>query len=69
LALVRQADGKLKLTSALAQPLIEQAATQHAQTRQKQRLFGTVKYAANTRDRARRVIVKAEHTDQGRNTS
>lgn len=52
---------------ALAQPLIEQAAMQHAQTQQKQRIFGTVKYAAHTWDRARRVIVKAEHTDQGRN--
>jgi len=52
---------------ALAQPLIAQAATQHAQTQQKQRVFGEVAYAAHTWDRARRVIVKAEHTDQGRN--
>jgi hypothetical protein len=52
---------------ALAQPLIEQAAMQHKQTQQKQRLFGTVEYAAHTWDRARQVIVKAEHTDQGRN--
>jgi hypothetical protein len=52
---------------ALAQPLLEQAATQHAQTKQKQRVFGTIQYAAHTWDRARRVIVKAEHTDQGRN--
>jgi hypothetical protein len=52
---------------ALAQPLIEQAATQHEQTKQKQRVFGVVEYAAHTWDRARRVIVKAEHTDQGRN--
>jgi hypothetical protein len=52
---------------ALAQPLIEQAARQHQQTQQKQRLFGTVEYAAHTWERARRVIVKAEHTDQGRN--
>jgi hypothetical protein len=52
---------------ALAQPLIEHAARQHEQTHQKQRVFGAVAYAAHTWDRARRVIVKAEHTDQGRN--
>lgn len=52
---------------ALAQPLIEQAATQHEQTQEKQRVFGSIQYAAQTWDRARRVIVKAEHTDQGRN--
>jgi hypothetical protein len=52
---------------ALAQPLLEQAATQHEQTQQKQRVFGAIQYAAHTWDRARRVIVKAEHTDQGRN--
>ena len=52
---------------ALAQPWIEQAATQHAQTQQKQRVFGAIQYAAHTWDRTRRVIVKAEHTDQGRN--
>jgi hypothetical protein len=52
---------------ALAQPWIEQAATQYEQTQQKQRVFGVVAYAAHTWDRARRVIVKAEHTDKGRN--
>lgn len=52
---------------ALAQPLLEQAATQHEKTQQKQRVFGVIEYAAHTWDRARRVIVKAEHTDQGRN--
>ena len=52
---------------ALAQPLLEPAATQHEQTQQKQRVFGAFQYAAHTWDRARRVIVKAEHTDQGRN--
>jgi hypothetical protein len=52
---------------AAAQPLIEQAATQYEQTGQKQRLFGAVAYAAHTWERARRVIVKAEHTDKGRN--
>jgi hypothetical protein len=52
---------------ALAEPLMEQAASQYEQTQQKQRVFGTVQYAAHTWDRARRVIVKAEHTDKGRN--
>ena len=52
---------------ALAQPLIEHAATQQEQTQQKQRVFGVVEYAAHTWDRARRVIVKAEHTDKGSN--
>lgn len=52
---------------ALAAPLLEQAATQHQQTQQKQRLLGEVQSAAHTGDRARRVIVKAEHTEKGRN--
>jgi hypothetical protein len=52
---------------ALAQPLIEQAAHRHAQTQQKQRLFGELEYAAQTWEKARRVLVKAEHTDLGRN--
>ena len=34
---------------------------------EKVRLFGSFGYAADTWDRARRVIVKAEHTDQGAN--
>jgi hypothetical protein len=38
------------------------------QTGGKQRLFGTFRYAAATWDRPRRVIVKAEHLCQGRNT-
>lgn len=52
---------------ALAAPLIERAAQQHEQTQQKQRLFGEVEYAAQTWEKTRRVLVKAEHTDQGRN--
>jgi hypothetical protein len=38
------------------------------QTGGKQRLFGQFRYAAATWDRPRRVIVKAEHLCQGRNT-
>ena len=52
---------------AAAQALSEPAAMQYTQPRQKQRLFGEVEYAAHTWDGARRVIVKAEHTDKGRN--
>jgi hypothetical protein len=52
---------------ALAQPLMEQAAAQYKQAQQKQRVFGAVEYTAHTWDRARRVIVKAEHTDKGHN--
>lgn len=52
---------------ALAQPWMEQAATQYAATRQKQRVFAEVEYAAHTWDRVRRLIVKAEYTDKGRN--
>jgi len=52
---------------ALAQPLIEQAEQAFLQTQEKQRLLGEVHYAADTWDRARRVLVKAEHTAQGSN--
>jgi hypothetical protein len=52
---------------ARAQPLLEQARAQFTHEQTKQRLFGEVAYAAATWDQARRVIVKAEHTDQGRN--
>jgi len=51
----------------LAQELIDQAAADHQTHRQKQRLFGEVRYAAGTWDRPRRVVVKAEHTQQGSN--
>jgi hypothetical protein len=53
----------------LAKPWMETAATQFAQTNQKQRLFGEFVYGAETRDRERRVIVKAERLDQGPNPS
>jgi hypothetical protein len=50
-----------------AQPWTETSAAQFAQTRQKQRLFGEFPYGAATWDRERRVIVKAEHLEQGPN--
>lgn len=50
-----------------AQPLLDQAAAQFAQTTEKQRLFGEIKYAAESWDTQRRVILKAERTDKGSN--
>jgi hypothetical protein len=52
---------------ALAQRLMAQALSRYEQTGEKQRLFGAVPYAAESWDRERRVIVKAEHTDKGSN--
>src|SRR4051794_23134025 len=51
----------------LAEGLLKQAAAGHAQSQDKQRLFGWLDYAAGTWDRPRRVIAKAEHSDQGSN--
>jgi hypothetical protein len=45
----------------------KQAEAQFTATGQKQRLFHELSYAAETWDRERRVIVKAEHLDQGPN--
>jgi len=50
-----------------AQPWSETATAQFAQTKDKQRLFGQFTYGAATWDRERRVIVKAEHLEQGPN--
>ena len=52
---------------ALARPWMAQAQAQYEVSGQKQRVLGEVRYAAQTWDRARRVIVKGEHTDQGSN--
>jgi hypothetical protein len=52
----------------LAQPWRETAKSQFAQNGLKQRIFGELAYAAETWDRTRRVIVKAEHLTQGENT-
>ena len=52
---------------ALAQPLMDQAATQCQATREKQRIFAWVTYGAGTWDRTRPVIAKAEHDIQGPN--
>ena len=52
----------------LARPWTEVSAAQFARTNQKQRLFGEFGYGAETWDRERRVIVKAEYLDQGPNS-
>lgn len=57
-----------KVLERLAQPWTQVSATQFAQTKDKQRLFGEFLYGAETWDRQRRVIVKAEHLDQGPNS-
>jgi hypothetical protein len=46
---------------------IERAQRQSRRTGRPQRLFGSFSYAAGSWDRARRVIVKAEHNAQGSN--
>ena len=51
----------------LSSSLHEQAEVNFSQTREKQRLFGSIEYAAATWDKPRRVIVKAEHSRRGSN--
>ena len=51
----------------LAQPLIDQAEAAFVASQEKQRLFGWLEYKAQSWDKKRRVILKAEHTDQGKN--
>ncbi|MFO0840812.1 MAG: IS1380 family transposase [Gemmataceae bacterium] len=52
---------------ALASPWLIQAETCWGMTGEPQRLFGSFAYAAGSWDRARRVIVKAEHNARGDN--
>lgn len=47
---------------------IQQAEEQFQNSKQKQRIFGEFKYAAGTWDKESRVIIKAEHLQQGPNT-
>ena len=51
----------------LARRTMITARWQHRATGQKQRLFEEFHYAAKTWDRQRRIIAKAEHSDQGEN--
>jgi hypothetical protein len=50
-----------------AQPLMTQAQQAFESSGQNQRLFAETEYAAQTWDRARRTIIKAEHNSQGSN--
>jgi hypothetical protein len=58
---------KNKRLERLARRSMITARWQHRATGQKQRLFEEFQYAAGTWNRPRRVIAKAEHTDQGEN--
>jgi hypothetical protein len=51
----------------LAEEVIHRAKKRFKKTGKKVRYFTSVSYAAKTWDRERRVVVKAEHTDQGEN--
>lgn len=51
----------------LTEELGKEAAAQQQAQQQKARLFGWIDYAAQTWDRSRRLIAKAEHSDQGAN--
>jgi Transposase DDE domain group 1 len=55
------------LLERLAVDWTAQAARQFAKTKEPQRIFASISYAASTWDRSRRVIVKAEHNSQGPN--
>ena len=50
-----------------AAPLIQFAQKQFEKSRNKQRIFGELSYAAESWKYERRVIVKAEHTSKGKN--
>lgn len=56
-----------KRLNAQAKPFLDAAAHHFQRTGQKQRRFHQMDYAANSWDRCRRIIVKAEHTAQGSN--
>ena len=51
----------------MATPWVERAEQQFKTDAVKQRLFGSIDYAAYTWDKERRVIAKAEHMEQGPN--
>lgn len=53
--------------NALAQGHLDRAERDKDQTGERQRFFGEFRYAAQSWDRDRRVILRAEHSDKGRN--
>jgi hypothetical protein len=50
-----------------AQPLLNEAHEGFLQTDTKQKLFGETRYAAETWNKERRIIIKAEHLEKGSN--
>ena len=50
-----------------ASALMEKAKSEHEASGEKQRLFSEISYSAYTWDKERRILVKAEHSDQGSN--
>jgi hypothetical protein len=58
---------KNQVLKRLARRSMVTARWRYRQTGQKQRLFEKFQYAAQTWDRPRRVIAKAEHSEQGQN--
>jgi len=56
-----------KVLERMAKPFMQTAESKFARTGRKQRRFHAVRYAAETWDRRRRVIVKAERLPQGPN--
>jgi hypothetical protein len=53
--------------NAVAEPCLEKARQRFERTQRKQRIFTSVRYAALSWDRQRRVLVKAEHSAMGSN--
>lgn len=53
--------------NALAQKHLDRAERDHRTTGERQRFFRAFRYAAQTWDRKRRVILRAEHSDKGSN--
>ena len=56
-----------KVLERLAAPFMQTAHEVYQNTQEKQRHFHEISYAAQTWDRQRRVVVKAEHLQQGSN--
>jgi len=59
---------KNKRLLAASTPWREVAQSQYKTTGKKQRVFASIQYGARSWDRARRVIVKAEHSSHGSNS-
>ena len=53
--------------NAMLAPWMAQAEAEHQSTKEKVRLFTKLDYAADTWDKTRRIVAKAEHTAQGSN--